>query len=105
MKLITHIEPTQLRLGYLCCLSLVAGRQLDTRQGLMDRLCRFVFQRIDASDSRFARFIEQVDRDALERLRTPLDEKTAELKELFRVKSTNRPEYQLQALWLAQRDL
>jgi hypothetical protein len=91
MKLITHIEPTQLRLGYLCCLSLVAGRQLDTRQG--------------ASDSRFARFMEQVDRDALERLRTPLDEKTAELQELFRVKSTNRPEYQLQALWLAQRDL
>ena len=41
MKLITHIEPTQLRLGYLCCLSLVAGRQLDTRQGLAtDRLCR-----------------------------------------------------------------
>ena len=51
MKLITHIEPTQLRLGYLCCLSLVAGRQLDTRQGLMDRLCRFVFQTVDASDA------------------------------------------------------
>lgn len=105
MKLITHMEPTQVRLGYLCCLSLVAGRQLDTRQGLVDRLGRFVFQEIDEHDPRWEAFLSKVDRDELERMRTPLDEKTAELHELFNVKQKAVASHQLQALWLSQRDL
>ena len=42
MRLITNLDPHQLRLGYLNCLVLVAGRQLDTFQGLGDRLAGFI---------------------------------------------------------------
>ncbi|REJ92337.1 MAG: hypothetical protein DWQ34_13185 [Planctomycetota bacterium] len=105
MKLITHMEPSQLRLGYLCCLSLVAGRQLDTRQALVDRLGRFVFQMIDEADPRWPEFAKSVDRNELQRMRTPVDEKTAELHELFGMTDTSAPAYQLQALWLSQRDI
>ena len=105
MKLITHIEPSQLRLGYLCCLALVAGRHLDTRQGLVDRFKKFVFQEVDASDSRWSVFMNAVDPEELENLRSPVDDKRAELNELFRIKDSSVESYQLQALWLAQREL
>lgn len=105
MKLITHMEPSQLRLGYLSCLSLVAGRHLDTRHGLVDRLGRFVFRMIDASDPRWNDFMQRVDPEELERMNVPQDEKTAELYELFRIKKPEVPSYQLQALWLAQKHL
>jgi hypothetical protein len=105
VKLITHIDPSQLRLGYLSCFALVAGRQLDTRQGLVDRFCRFVFQRIDSHDERWAEFMELADESELERLKPQIDEKLAELEELFRLKSNVAPTYTLQSLWLAQRNL
>jgi hypothetical protein len=105
MKLITHLDPSQLRLGYLTCLSLVAGRQLDTRQGLVDRLCRFLFNMVDASDCRWAKFMEHVDQDELSRITPPEDDKMKALQELFRMKTPNVPSYPLQALWLAQRRL
>src|SRR5208282_5259949 len=63
MKLITHLDPSQLRLGYLSCLSLVGGRQLDTRQGLVDRLCRFLFATIEDRDPRWTRFLDRADPD------------------------------------------
>ena len=105
MKLITHIEPSQLRLGYLCCLALVAGRHLDTRQGLVDRLKKFVFQEVDSSDPRWSVFMRAVDPEELENLKAPVNEKRAELNELFRIKDSSVESYQLQALWLAQREL
>ncbi len=105
MKLITHLDPSQLRLGYLSCLALVAGRQLDTRQGLVDRLSRFVFQRIDAHDSRWARFMENVEPGELERITPPLDEKTIQLHEVFRLSVPDVASYPLHVLWLAQRQL
>lgn len=105
MRLISHMEPSQMRLGYLCCLSLIAGRQLDTRQGLVDRLLRFLFRPVDSTDPNWPRFLELADLEELERMRAPVDEKVAELQELFRVKKADKPSYQLQALWLAQRDL
>src|SRR5207248_2325370 len=85
MKLITHVDPSQLRLGYLSCLALVAGRQLDTKQGLVDRLTRFVFQTVDAEDPRWPSFMEGADRDELKRLKPEEDEKTVALRELFRI--------------------
>ena len=105
MKLITHMEPSQLRLGYLTCLSLVAGRQLDTRQGLVDRLCRFLFNMVDASDCRWAKLMEHVDKDELNRITPPEDDRMTALQEMFRMKSPNVPSYPLQALWLAQQRL
>lgn len=105
MKLITHVDPSQLRLGYLSCLALVAGRHLDTRQGLVERLCRFVFRSIDRSDNRWSRFIELADVAELERLKPPSDEKTAALRDLFRVATADVPTYPLHVLWLAQRHL
>ena len=91
MKLITHLDPSQLRLGYLTCLSLVAGRQLDTRQGLVDRLCRFLFNMVDASDCRWAKFMEHVDKDELNRITPPEDDRMTALQELFRMKAPERP--------------
>lgn len=105
MKLITHMEPSQLRLGYLSCLSLVAGRHLDTRNSLVDRLGRFVFRMIDASDPRWGDFMKLVNQEELQRMKVPMDERIAELHELFRIKEHSIPSHQLQALWLAQRDL
>jgi hypothetical protein len=105
MKLINHLDPSQSRLGYLSCLALVAGRQLDTRQGLVDRFCRFIFQPIDAHDSRWSEFMELADKTELERIKPQVDEKLAELSELFRVKSVAGPSYTLHSLWLAQRRL
>ena len=105
MRLINHLDPSQSRLGYLSCLALVAGRQLDTRQGLIDRFCRFVFQQIDAHDPRWSEFMVLVDIAELERIKPQVDEKLAELSELFRVKSDVGPSYTLHSLWLAQRRL
>lgn len=105
MKLITHLDPSQSRLGYLSCLALVAGRQLDTRQGLVNRFCRFIFEPIDSHDSRWPEFMELADESELERLKPQVDEKLAELSELFRVKSDIGPSYTLHSLWLAQRRL
>jgi hypothetical protein len=105
MKLITHLDPSQLRLGYLSCFALVAGRQLDTRQGLVDRFCRFVFQPIDAHDPRWPAFMELADKAELERLKPQIDEKLADLIELFKTKSNVPLAYTLQSLWLAQRNL
>jgi hypothetical protein len=105
MKLITHLDPSQLRLGYLTCLALVAGRQLDTRQALVDRLIRFLFQSIDASDRRWKAFMEQVDIEELTRITPPPDDKAAALNEIFRVNAPHVTAYPLQVLWLAQRHL
>jgi len=105
MKLITHVDPSQLRLGYLNCLALVAGRQLDTRQGLVDRLGRFLFQAVDPQDPRWSKFMDQADSDELERITPPPDERVAALHEIFRVKMASTPSFPLQALWLAQRRL
>jgi hypothetical protein len=103
MRLITHLDPSQLRLGYLNCLVLVAGRHLDTRQGLVDRLGRFVFQPVTADDRRWPRFIESVDEAELEAMKPPVDERTAALHELFQVATDPVASYPLHALWLAQR--
>jgi hypothetical protein len=105
MKLITHLDPSQLRLGYLSCLSLVGGRQLDTRQGLVDRLCRFLFATIEDRDPRWTRFLDRADPDELNRITSPVDEKLAALEEIFRLQSTRTRSHPLQALWLAQRTL
>jgi hypothetical protein len=105
MKLITHVDPSQLRLGYLGCLALVSGRQLDTRQGLVERLSRFLFQKIDEKDPRWSLFMDRVDPNELERLKPPDDEKTVELHELFRITRPETPAYPLHILWLAQRRL
>jgi hypothetical protein len=103
MRLISHLDPSQLRLGYLNCLVLVAGRHLDTRQGLVDRMSRFIFQTVTADDPRWPRFMEAVDERELDGMKAPLDERTAALHDLFRVASDPTPSYPLHTLWLAQR--
>jgi hypothetical protein len=105
MNLITHLDPSQMRFGYLICLSLIAGRQLDTRQGLIDRLMRFIFQPVDEHDPRWPAFMELADLDELKRITPTLDEKAAALYDLFRVTSPQSPSYPLHALWLAQKTL
>lgn len=105
MKLISHLDPSQLRLGYLNCLVLVAGRHLDTRQGLVDRLCRFLFQNVESADPRWPEFMQGADEAELERMKPPEDERAAALRELFRAAATSTRSYPLHALWLAQQRL
>jgi hypothetical protein len=105
MRLITHLDPSQLRLGYLNCLVLVAGRPLDTRRGLVDRLSRLVFTPVPHGDPRLPRFMEGIDAAALEDMKPPIDERTAALHELFRIAPDPSPSYPLHALWLAHRSL
>jgi hypothetical protein len=84
-------------------LVLIAGRHLDTRQGLVNRLGRFVFQPVAADDCRWPRFIEDVDEVALEAMKPPVDDRTAALHELFRMAPDPVASYPLHTLWLAQR--
>jgi hypothetical protein len=105
MKLITHLDPSQLRLGYLNCLVMVAGRHLDTRQGLVDRLSRFLLQQVTPDDPRWPRFMERVDETELQAMKAPVDERTAAIHELFRVSSDSIRSYPLHTLWLAQRSV
>jgi hypothetical protein len=105
MKLISHLDPSQLRLGYLNCLTLVAGRQLDTRKGLAERLRRFLFQIIEDSDPRWQEFMHRADLTQLDRLKPEADPHLAEVRELFRISQTAPTSYPLHVLWLAQRGL
>ena len=105
MRLITHLDPSQLRLGYLNCLVLVAGRHLDTRQGLVDRLSRLLFTGVPEGDPRMPLFMAEIDPAALEEMRPPVDERTAALRDLFNLAPDTSQSYPLQALWLANRSL
>ena len=105
MRLINHLDPHQLRLGYLNCLVLIAGRQLDTFQGLGDRLARFIFRDIQEDDQCWARFLELTDPDALSRIKIASNPKAEAVRELFRMPPDRTKSYPLHMLWLAQRHL
>jgi hypothetical protein len=102
MRLITHLDPHQLRLGYLNCLAMIAGRQLDTFQGLTDRLTRFLFREIGEDDPRWARFMDLADPEALGRIKLASDPKAEAVRELFRMAPQRAPSYPLHLLWLTQ---
>src|SRR3954471_6162346 len=103
MRLITNLDPHQLRLGYLNCLVLVAGRQLDTFQGLGDRLASFISREIHEDDPRWPRFIELADADILGRIKIASNPKAEAVRELFRMAPETTKSYPLHMLWLTQR--
>lgn len=102
MRVITHLDPHQLRLGYLNCLALIAGRQLDTFQGLSDRLTKFLFREIGEDDPRWPRFMELADREALGRIKLASDPKADAVRELFRMAPEETASFPLHLLWLTQ---
>lgn len=53
MRVLTSLTKDQMRLGYLNCLVLVAGRQLDTHAGLLRRFEELVLRKITPEDSEF----------------------------------------------------
>lgn len=50
MRLLTYLNQDQMRLGYLNCLALVAGRQLDSHASLLRRFEDFIFRKIHLED-------------------------------------------------------
>jgi hypothetical protein len=102
MRLITNLDPHQLRLGYLNCLVLVAGRQLDTFQGLGDRFASFIFREIHEDDPLWPQFIALADPDVLGRIKIASNPKAEAVRELFRMAPEATRSYPLHMLWLTQ---
>ncbi|TAH35207.1 MAG: hypothetical protein EYC70_13290 [Planctomycetota bacterium] len=70
MRLLEELDERQVRLGYVNCVVLTAGRQLDTRTALRRRFDGFVFRRVyeDAAEAaEFLAYIDDEGRQALSR--------------------------------------
>lgn len=63
MRLLAELDERQVRLGYVNCVVLVAGRQLDTRMSLRRRFDDFVFRKISEGSAEAAEFLAQIDED------------------------------------------
>lgn len=63
MRLITSFVKEQMRLGYLNCLVLVAGRQLDSHGGLLRRFEEFILREIDPKDPEYNQHMSLFDPD------------------------------------------
>ncbi len=53
MRILTSLNKDQMRLGYLNCLVLVAGRQLDSHSGLLRRFQEFILRKITPDDPEY----------------------------------------------------
>jgi hypothetical protein len=70
MRLLEELDERQVRLGYVNCVILTAGRQLDTRTALRRRFDGFVFRKVyeDAAEAaEFLGYIDDEGRQALDR--------------------------------------
>jgi hypothetical protein len=61
MRLLAELDERQVRLGYVNCIVLMAGRQLDTRQALRRRFDNYVFRRIYEETSEYMEFLACID--------------------------------------------
>src|ERR1700735_382969 len=70
MRLLEELDERQVRLGYVNCVVLVAGRHLDTRTALRRRFDDLVFRRVYEGTPEGREFLEEIDeagRNALEK--------------------------------------
>jgi hypothetical protein len=63
MRLLEELDERQVRLGYVNCVVLTAGRQLDTRTALRRRFDEFVFRRVHEGSAEEADFLAEIDEE------------------------------------------
>lgn len=63
MRILAELDERQVRLGYVNCVVLVAGRQLDTRTALRRRFDEFVFRKVQEGSAEEAKFLAQIDEE------------------------------------------
>jgi hypothetical protein len=68
VRLLEELDERQVRLGYVNCVALTAGRQLDTRTSLRRRFDGFVFRKVYEGTDEAAEFDAQIDDDGRQTL-------------------------------------
>src|SRR6266576_2381233 len=63
MRLLAELDERQVRLGYVNCIVLMAGRQLDTRPALRRRFDSYVFRKIYEETSEYMEFLACIDEE------------------------------------------
>jgi hypothetical protein len=63
MRVLAELDERQVRLGYVNCVVLAAGRHLDTRTALRRRFDDFVFNKVYDGTAEAAEFLAQIDED------------------------------------------
>jgi hypothetical protein len=63
MRLLAELDERQVRLGYVNCVVLAAGRHLDTRTALRRRFDDFVFARVYDGTAQAAEFLAEIDEE------------------------------------------
>ncbi len=63
MRLLTELDERQVRLGYVNCIVLMAGRQLDTRTALRRRFDNYVFRKVYEETPEYRDFLAYIDED------------------------------------------
>src|SRR5882724_1006642 len=63
MRLLTELDERQVRLGYVNCVVLMAGRQLDTRTALRRRFDSYVFRKVYEETPEYEEFLTYIDED------------------------------------------
>jgi hypothetical protein len=112
MRLLDELDERQVRLGYVNCVVLMAGRHLDTRAALRRRFDDFVFHKVYDGTPEATAFLSEIDDDgrrALERQELQRQRKSGGSRAvsdpasvLKRAKSGGRFRYRSH-LWILQR--
>ena len=63
MRLLRELDERQVRLGYVNCVVLMAGRQLDTRTALRRRFDNYVFRRVYEETPEYKDFLAYIDEE------------------------------------------
>ncbi len=69
MRFLAELDERQVRLGYVNCVVLTAGRQLDTRMALRRRFDNLVFRRVSEGSSEYETFLAFIDEEGKEALK------------------------------------
>lgn len=68
MRILEELDERQVRLGYVNCVVLIAGRHLDTRTSLRRRFDDFVFRKVYEDAAEWTEFLSQIDEEGLRAL-------------------------------------
>lgn len=68
MRILEELDERQVRLGYVNCVVLSAGRHLDTRSSLRRRFDDLVFRKVYEDSAEWSTFLAQIDEEGLRTL-------------------------------------
>ena len=104
--ILRSLDPYQARLGYLNCVALVAGRDLDRRDALGARLQDILFERIYKSDPRWALWYERASDYGQQAIREAMAKAASDDPAAILMKSSKEDEWvYAQDLWVNDADM